>query len=225
MRIVAGKLKVTSSDIDLPDVHGTEQPEFTGHYSSTALRKVASYVPRPALHAQVKERLHDTLEERGYSCKILVVCGLGGAGKSQLLLDYIEVFKDDYTAVFWIDAGSKDRLEADYRLIHNLLLHPSQDDVDISTCVSEVRQWCQRKTGRYLFVLDSADSIEDADSDDYIDLQNYLVDTASADVVITTRVQSARDMTELEAVQVADLTPDEARDIFIRRMNLQSLEP
>lgn len=32
-------------------------------------------------------------------------------------------------------------------------------------------------------------------------------------------------MTELEAVQVADLTPDEARGIFIRRMNLQSLEP
>ena len=179
-------------------------------------------MPRPALHTQVKERLHDTLEERGYSCKILVVCGLGGAGKSQLMLNYIEVFKDDYTAVFWIDAGSKDRLEADYRRIHKLLLRQNQEDVDIGTCVSEIRQWCQRKTGRYLFVLDSADSIEDADTDVYIDLQNYLVDTASADVVITTRVQSAKEMTELEAVQVAELTPDEARDIFIRRMNLQS---
>lgn len=206
----------------LPDVHTAEQPEFAGHYSSTALRKVVSYVPRPALHTQVKERLHDTLEERGYSCKILVVCGLGGAGKSQLMLNYIEVFKDDYPAVFWIDAGSKDRLEADYRRMHKLLLRQNQEDVDIGTCVSEIRQWCQRKTGRYLFVLDSADSIEDADSDGYINLQNYLVDTASADVVITTRVQSAKDMTELEAVQVAELTPDEARDIFIRRMNLQS---
>lgn len=223
MRVVVGRIKMIPSDIDLPDVHSTEQPEFTGHYSSTALRKVASYVPRPALHAQVKERLHDTLEERGYSCKILVVCGLGGAGKSQLMLNYIEVFKDDYTAVFWIDAGSKDRLEADYRRIHNLLLHPSRDDVDISACVSEIRQWCQRKTGRYLFVLDSADSIEDADSDGYIDLQSYVMDAASVDVVITTRVQSAGDMTELEAVvQVAELTPDEARDIFIRRMNLQN---
>lgn len=116
------------------------------------------------------------------------------------MLNYIEVFKDDYTAVFWIDAWSKDRLEADYKRIHNLLLHPCRDDVDISTCVSEIRQWCQRKPGKYLFVLDSADSIEDADADRYIDLQSYLVDTASADVVITTRVQSARDMTELEAV-------------------------
>jgi hypothetical protein len=40
MRIVAGKLKITLSDIELPDVHGTERPEFTGHYSSTALRKL-----------------------------------------------------------------------------------------------------------------------------------------------------------------------------------------
>lgn len=37
MRIVAGKLKTTLSDKELPDVHGTERPEFTGHYSSTAL--------------------------------------------------------------------------------------------------------------------------------------------------------------------------------------------
>lgn len=221
MRVVAGTLDVPSSDIELPDYHGTEQPEFTGHYSSTALRKVASYVPRAALHAQVKERLHDTLEERGSSCKILVVCGLGGAGKSQLMLHYIEVFKSDYTAVFWVDAGSKDRLEADYKRIHNLLLHPSRDDADISTCVSEIRQWCQRKVGKYLFVLDSADSIEDTGSDEYIDLQSYIVDAASADVVITTRVQSAKDMTELDAVQVAELTPDEAREIFVRRMSLK----
>jgi tetratricopeptide (TPR) repeat protein len=222
MRVVAGRLDVPFSDIELPEHHGAEQPEFTGHYSSTALRKVASYVPRPALHTQVKERLHDTLEERGPSCKILVICGLGGAGKSQLMLHYIEVFKGDYTAVFWVDAGSKDRLEADYKRIHNLLLHPSQDDADISTCVSEIRQWCQRKVGKHLFVLDSADSIEDTGSDGYVDLQSYIVDAASADMVITTRVQSAKDMTELEAVQVAELTPDEARDLFIRRMKLQS---
>lgn len=43
------------------------------------------------------------------------------------------------------------------------------------------------------------------------------MDTASADVLITTRVQSGKDMTELEVVHVAELTPDEARDIFIRQ--------
>jgi tetratricopeptide (TPR) repeat protein len=150
-----------------------------------------------------------------------VVCGLGGAGKSQLVLNYVEDFKDDYTATFWIDASSKERLEADYKQIHNLLLRPKRDDTGIDTCVSEVRHWCRpRGTRRYLFVLDSADSIDDQESPEYIDLQRYIVDAASTDVIITTRVQSAKEMTALEAVQVAELAPDESREIFLRRLAL-----
>jgi hypothetical protein len=202
-------------------VQSTDQHEFAGHYSSTALRSVKSFVPRPELHTQIKERLHDTLQERGRSCKILVVCGLGGAGKSQLMLNYIEDFKDDYTATFWIDASSKERLEADYKQVHNLLLRPTRVDTAVDTCVSEIRQWCYgRPTGRHLFVLDSADSIDDQGSPEYIDLQSYIVDAASADVVITTRVQSAKEMTTLDAVQVAELAPDESREIFTRRLAL-----
>jgi tetratricopeptide (TPR) repeat protein len=150
-----------------------------------------------------------------------VVCGLGGVGKSQLVLNYVEDFKDDYTATFWIDASSKERLEADYKQIHNLLLRPTRVDTAIDTCVSEVRHWCRpRGTRRYLFVLDSADSIEDQDSVEHIDLPKYIVDAASADVVITTRVQSAKDMTDLDAVQVAELTSDESREMFIQRSRL-----
>lgn len=171
----------------------------------------------------MKERLHDTLEERGRSCKILVVCGLGGAGKSQLVLNYVQDFKDDYTASFWIDASSQARLEADYRRIHKLLLHPKRDDTGIDVCVSEVKQWCHRRdSGRYLFVLDSADDIEHEESSEYIDLQKYIVDVASADVLITTRIQSAKDMTELEAVQVSELTPEESRLIFAKRLRLSN---
>jgi hypothetical protein len=71
-----------------------------------------------------------------------------------------------------------------------------------------------------LFVLDSADSIDDEESPDYIDLQRYIVDAASTDVLITTRIQSAKEMTALEAVQVAELAPDESREIFLRRLAL-----
>jgi tetratricopeptide (TPR) repeat protein len=204
-------------------VQGTDQHEFTGHYSSTALRSVKSFVPRLELHAQIKERLHDTLENRGRSCKILVVCGLGGAGKSQLVLNYVEDFRDDYTATFWIDASSKAKLEADYKQIHNLLLRPTRNDTAIDTCVSEIRQWCHRPNGRNLFILDSADSIDDQGSPEYIDLRKYIVDAPSADVVITTRVQSAKDMTDLDAVQVVELAPDQSREIFIRCLGLENL--
>lgn len=53
--------------------------------------------------------------------RILVVWGLGGAGKSQLVLIYIREYRRDYTAVFWIEAGSKESIERDYIQIYRLL--------------------------------------------------------------------------------------------------------
>lgn len=86
--------------------------------------------------------------QRDRSSKTLVVCGLGGAGKSQLTLGYVESYRDDYTAVLWIDAGAKIRLEADYKHIRNLLHSSKRTDIELDTCVAEVKQWCHRKQGR-----------------------------------------------------------------------------
>jgi hypothetical protein len=53
-RVIVSELCVPLNNKKLSDVHNDEQPEVTGHYSSTALRVVASYGPRPALHTQIK---------------------------------------------------------------------------------------------------------------------------------------------------------------------------
>ena len=42
---------------------------------------------------------------------MLVVQDLGGAGKSQLVLNYIQEYRYDYSAVFCIEAGQKETLE------------------------------------------------------------------------------------------------------------------
>ena len=72
-------------------------------------------------------------------------------------------------------------------------------------------------------MFDSADDIDDPESAAYIDLRTIVVDTPSADVIITTRSQSAQGMAEeLEAIQVAELTPAGARDLFLLRSKLPS---
>jgi len=42
------------------------------------------------------------------------VWGLGGAGKTQLVLDYVRQYRTDYKATFWIEAGRKESLERDF---------------------------------------------------------------------------------------------------------------
>lgn len=198
---------------------------FKGQYSSMALRPVANYVARPALEAQLKERLHNTIEQREQSSKILVVYGLGGAGKSQLMLHYIENHKGDYSSIFWLDAGTKERLEKDFKQIHNLLLHPSRSDIEIDTCITEVKHWCDLEKGQLLFVIDSADNIDDRDSPMYIELRKFIVNSACADVVITTRSRSATNMTPFEPVCVAEMDIEESRKLFLRRSKLLGSAP
>jgi hypothetical protein len=41
---------------------------------------------------------------------ILVVQGLGGSGKSQLVLNYVREYREDYAAVFWVKALRKQSL-------------------------------------------------------------------------------------------------------------------
>ncbi|GAB7333955.1 hypothetical protein MBLNU13_g06063t1 [Cladosporium sp. NU13] len=201
--------------------------DFTGHYKSTSLRQVASYVERPALQKELRERLHDTVEERGRTSRLLVICGLGGAGKSQLALNYIETYRTDYSAVFWIDAGTREALEQDYAQIRQLLRGPDttsgRGTESVDACILEVEQWCHRSSSRLLFVLDSADDVDAPEDPGFIDLRKVVPDAACVDVIITTRCQSVKDMTSLEAVQVAELALAEARQLFVRRANLSKI--
>jgi hypothetical protein len=65
-------------------------------------------VSRPHLHRQIKEQLRDGLQE-AIDTRILVVQGLGGSGKPQLVLNYVREYREYYSTVFWVEAGQKDR--------------------------------------------------------------------------------------------------------------------
>ncbi|KAF6238839.1 hypothetical protein HO173_003346 [Letharia columbiana] len=84
---------------------------YGGRYSHSSLRPVPNYVWRPRLHQKIKEQLRDLKDDRVEDVRILVVWGLGGAGKPQLVLNYIREYRQDYIMVFWIEAGSKESIE------------------------------------------------------------------------------------------------------------------
>ncbi|KAL8682084.1 MAG: hypothetical protein Q9186_001873 [Xanthomendoza sp. 1 TL-2023] len=71
------------------------------HYRNSSLKPVANYVQRPMLSERPRKQLCDPVTE-GSDAKqkekaILVIRGLGGAGKSQLVLDYLQKHRQDYT--------------------------------------------------------------------------------------------------------------------------------
>jgi hypothetical protein len=75
------------------------------------------------LHRQIEERLHDSIQEATKTC-ILVVHGLSGSGKSQLVLSYMRECREDYSAISWVEAGRKESIEQDYLQIYWLPFEP-----------------------------------------------------------------------------------------------------
>lgn len=126
----------------------------------------------------------------------MVVWGLGGSGKSQLVLNYIREYRWEYGAVFWVEAGQKETTERDYIQIYRLLfpevaVRSHGSSITVEDAAPAVKSWFYRQKGRSLLVVESADSIDDVEDASYVDLNDYLPDAPQVDVVITTRSSQA----------------------------------
>ena len=102
-------------------------------------------MPHPHLHRQIKEQLHDTRQD-AIDTRILAVQGLGGSGNSQLVLDYAQKYLENYSTIFWVEAGQEETIERDYLQIHRLLFDPTSmtrpDAVSIEDAVvAQSRRW------------------------------------------------------------------------------------
>lgn len=91
--------------------------DYVGQYAQSSLRAVANYVPGTKLQEHVKKELYDARKTRALENRVLVVRGLEGAGKLQLVLNYVRKYRRDYTAVFqivaWTERVTEDRLDSD----------------------------------------------------------------------------------------------------------------
>ncbi|KAK3174783.1 hypothetical protein OEA41_002029 [Lepraria neglecta] len=203
----------------------TTPDTYEGHYSKSSLRPVTNYIQRPTPYEQVRRQLHPALTEKVEETTILVVWGLGGAGKSQLILDYLRKHRGDYTATFWIEAGRKESVERDFLQIYRLLFNRGAvsegESIKAEDAVSDVKRWFSRQHGRWLLVFDSADLTEDEEDPSYYDLRCYLPDSPGVQIVITTRAEWIKKMTLLDAVEVGEMEEIEAVNLFFQSSKIK----
>ena len=150
--------------------------------------------------------------------RILVVWGSVGTGKSQLVLNYIREHRQDYTVVFWIEAGSNESIERDYiqisRLLYSHQVDIGHEMVKVEDAVPAVKRWFHGREGRWPVILDSADTFDNDRDKSYIDLGFFMPDTPGVHVVTASRSSTAKEITMLDAVEVADMEPLEAIELF-----------
>ncbi|KAI9773490.1 MAG: Kinesin light chain 3, partial [Geoglossum umbratile] len=196
--------------------------DYEGQFSHSLLEPVKAYVPRLLLRDKIRTQLCDAADE---NTKTLVVWGLGGAGKTQLVLDYVRQYRTDYKATFWIEAGRKESLERDfvhlYQTLFDVQMVVGKEAVSVDTAVMGVKSWFSIQRGPWLMVFDGADTIENEEASEYIDIKYFIPNIISLHVIVTSRSSTAKDMTRLDGVHVGEMEEAQAAELFYRYSRLQ----
>jgi hypothetical protein len=74
--------------------------------------------------------------------KVVVLCGMGGIGKSQIALEYAYRSGGNYTSIFWVDAKNRNTLNASgLQIVEKLIAHYSAryaDSPDFSRIATDL---------------------------------------------------------------------------------------
>jgi tetratricopeptide (TPR) repeat protein len=134
------------------------------------------------------------------------ISGLGGIGKTQIALEYAYRYGQEYQAVLWAQADSREALVLAYSKLASLLSLPEKDATDKSVVVEAVKHWLATHN-HWLLILDNADEIALVD--------DFLSEVVPGHVLLTTRAQAHGTLAHGLAVQ--EMAPDEGALLLLRR--------
>jgi tetratricopeptide (TPR) repeat protein len=185
---------------------------------------VKTFVQRPSLRDSIRNQFTKPLEaDRQEEVKKVGVWGMGGAGKSQLALSYLQRYRTEYNATFWIQADQTASIDRDFLAIYRLLTGttPSLSDPDPEDVKREVLVWFARASGKYLVIFDGADSLHQTDKD-FVELSEYCPGSPNTHVIITSRSSIAKSLSTFGGVSVEELDESQSVELFLACAEIQS---
>jgi hypothetical protein len=180
------KAKLTGTGVDFE--------QFAVGLNLASFPKTTQFVAREKELSKMHELLH------GHSNRTSVVLhGLGGIGKTQLVITYTRRHKEKYTAIFWLNANNEDSLKLGFRDMALQISenHPSTSTLasldlngDLDPVVKVVIAWLDlRKNTRWLMIYDNYDNPRSAEITDSstVDIRRFLPRSDHGSIIITTR--------------------------------------
>ena len=206
LKLIAAGFKLNQADTDTlyhaahhgsPKIHNLpfdRNPLFTGRVAQL-------------------ERLDQYLRESGRLAltQPVSISGLGGIGKTQLALEYdYRHHPDLYHAVFWVNADSKEALEAGYKAIALKLELLERDEQEMYKCVQAVKEWLEKHT-HWLLIMDNADNLQLA--------RDFFPKVHKGHILLTTRSQIVGDVVATQ-IEIDKMEPEEGLSFLLRRTRM-----
>ncbi|MFV2110080.1 FxSxx-COOH system tetratricopeptide repeat protein [Micromonospora sp. LOL_015] len=172
-------LVVASAFVTTRDIAAEEMTMATDRVPLPPSTPRPKLTPRFTGRAGLLTEMHESLIEQ----RRLALAGLGGVGKTQLTLAYVENYRSEYPVVWWLRAENRVTLDDDFLGLagaHGLPVDPASpqpQQIDV------IRHWLAERDN-WLLVFDNAEAEELVD--------DYLPQRRSGHVLVTTRNQHWR---------------------------------
>lgn len=94
---------------------------------------------------------------RDHTDSTMVLCAMGGQGKSQIALKYCKQSRKKYRGIFWVVAATLDTAVRSYEAIAKELKEPSWSAKDPKNTIDTVKAELETWEDRWLLVFDNYD--------------------------------------------------------------------
>ncbi|KAL2066926.1 hypothetical protein VTL71DRAFT_1350 [Oculimacula yallundae] len=178
----------------------------------TVMRSSSNYFTGRKLYAtDMKEAFSAPIHpSMGHRQKIFVIFGLGGSGKTQFCLKYVEDNKSNYWGVFWIDASSDENAESGFASIALQAGKGASFAAGIHWLSAQLRPW--------ILVIDNADDLE-------MDITKYFPAGSNGHILVTTRnPEVATTQATIGSFCFRGMDPEEATSLLLRSAHIFSKE-
>jgi len=137
--------------------------------------------------------------------------GLGGIGKTQTAVEYAYRYCQDYEAVLWVRAETREALIADCIALARLLDLPEKDEPDTARVLAALKSWLETHS-RWLLILDNVE--------DLATIKEVLPRRGS--VLVTTRSQLTGALAR--RIDLEEMQAEEGALFLLRRIHLVDAE-
>jgi tetratricopeptide (TPR) repeat protein len=174
---------------------------------SVPYQRNAFFTGREELLAQLYAALHKNSIIAITQAQAL--CGLGGIGKTQIVLEYAHRYRDEYQAVLWVKSDTRENLLSDFLALATLLNLPEHYAQDQESIVAAIHRWMQHQTA-WLLIFDNAD--------DLTFVRNFIAPGSRGHILLTTRAQALGRLAH--RLDVETMSPESGALFLLRRSGL-----
>src|SRR2546425_4639065 len=169
------------------EVHSSREPSSLLPDQKTQTSKVLSVPYRRNPLFTGREKLLELLQKKlttkraAALTQAQAMSGLGGIGKTQVAVEYAYRYQNEYQAVLWITAATRETIIADFVKVAALLHLSERYGANPSIVVAAVKEWLISHPN-WLLILDNVDDLEL--------VHEFLPTEINGHALLTTRIQA-----------------------------------